>query len=115
MKGIIWYYKNTKQAKELLKDMIKNYEQMGIKLGSSHFACRESKHEMHVELDNGDIWKVLPVTEQRRGEKCNISYISRTIPKKIVRVLIMPCTMAYPYQGISYWYEEPVVEPNANV
>ena len=115
MKGIIWYQENTEQAKEILKKMIEKYKLFNINIAPGRGHSRETKYEMHVEFDNGDVWDVFKARESCRGYKCNISYVSRSIPLDMVNVIIYPCTIAPPYHGINYWYEEPIVRPNANV
>lgn len=110
MRGIIWYQENKEDAQELLEDMIEKYERMGV----SRSAYRQMKDTLTVEFENGDKWDVFRATESRRGHKCNISYISRLIPEEVVHVLIIPCTMSYPYHAINYWYEKPVAAPNTN-
>lgn len=114
MRGIIWYWENKGDAQELLEDMIEKYERMGVKLSPSRSAYRQTKDTLTVEFENGDRWDVFRATESRRGHKCNISYISRLIPEEVVHVLIIPCTMSYPYHAINYWYEKPVAAPNTN-
>lgn len=114
MRGIIWYWENMEDAQELLEDMIEKYERMGIKLSPSRSAYRQMKDTLTVEFENGDKWDVFRATEGRRGYRCNISYISRLIPERVVDVIIIPCTIGYPYHAINYWCEEPVAVPNAN-
>ena len=111
MKGIIWYQKDSDQGWQILRRIIKNYEAIGIHIAPFYYACRKD----HCIFDNGDRWDVVVAREGSRGHKCNISYVSQLIPEEFINVVIIPCTIAYPYHGVNYWYEEPITAPNANV
>jgi len=109
MDGIIWYWRNYNQAKDILRGMLDKYKEQGINPSIKYtHPIQEMRREMFVALDNGDRWRVIQVNPQTRGMKCNISYISYSIPEEMVNNIIKPCTIDYyyPYRGFNYWTEE---------
>ena len=104
MKGIIWCARdsakeNWDKATEILTKIVEDY------LRSGHFCIKDKQlsSERVVTFDNGDQWKIVYASEYQRGQKCNISYIQRSISKDIIDNIIKPCTIAPPFQGYKEW------------
>ena len=104
MTGIVWC--NTLiEGIEQLERIEEQYKAMGIK------SIEKNKSISHYSIifENEDYWKVVISTENARGHKCNISYISRQIPLSVIKTIIFPCTRALPYTAYHY-YGDPVGE-----
>lgn len=98
IRGIVWGA-TLEEAKEEL-----------TRIKHSYLAChREVTHEVNsrlagvIEFDNGDLWEAKRVSEDCRGIKCNISYISSKIDKELIDNIILPCTISSPYNGVHYY------------
>lgn len=83
-----------------LQRMIDNYIAMQHAITSQVI----SKNNSRVIFDNGDEWRVLTATENRRGIRCNIAYIDRTIDKHIVETVIQRTMVSMPYMAYKYFY-----------
>lgn len=95
MKGIIWG--NTEGiAIDKLNKMVEAYQKLGFSV--------IKRTKLDCLFDNGDTWRACRCGDNERGRKCNISYIDETIPKEKVNSIILPCTIAYPYQATHYYY-----------
>ncbi len=99
MKGVIWYWVNQSSAIDELRAMAQRYKKQGIDV----VTFITSKYQPHVIFANGDIWKVLAARDSSRGQKCNISYISRRIPQEWIHNIVEPNTMEMPFRGFCYW------------
>ena len=90
MKGIIWCARdsakeNWDKANEILTKIVEDY------LRSGHFCIKDKRlsSERVVTFYNGDQWKIVYASEEYpRGERCNISYIQRSISKDIIDSII---------------------------
>lgn len=101
MKGIIWYKDDWVKGFEQLEKIIEKYQQINI--STKRFA--RSRFDSFAEFQNGDIWRVKCAGEQSRGQRCNVSYIERSIDYNIYECIISHCTTAYPYNAIRLWGE----------
>ena len=98
MKAIVWYDKYFETAKEFIKTQIEKYKIMGIE-----GRIIETKSFFRFYADNGDLWQTASSRESSRGMKCNISYVEKSIPEEFINCVIKPCTVAYPYNAITYY------------
>ena len=96
MKGIIWGNKE-KIAIDKLDRMVETYQKLGISV--------VKRTRLDCLFDNGDTWIACRCNDNGRGRKCNISYIDKAIPDEEVNSIILPCTIAYPYQATYYYYD----------
>ena len=101
MQGIIWYWHNQTSAIDKLKQIVHNYEKIGIPILRKCF----TKTESYVFFSNGDNWRVVQACDSGRGCKCNISYIQRGMPLEIEQSIIYPSTIAPPFHGYLFWDE----------
>ena len=97
MNGAIWYYENREAAIEKLLDIKDKYNRIGVETVRSSISSY--RNDCNITFDNGDYWRTIFAGSNSRGHKLNISYISRDIPYEIIRNIILPCTIAFPYQG----------------
>lgn len=96
MKGIIWG--NTEQiAIDKLNKMVEAYQMLGFSV--------VKRTKLDCSFDNGDTWRACRCNDNERGRKCNISYIDEAIPKEKVSTIILPSTIAHPYQATHYYYD----------
>ena len=99
MIGIVWG-STFEHALNKIKEIEKSYERYRT---SNLISKRESKHSYELIYENGDKWLACPAAESQRGHKCNISYIDRNIPTDFIVTIIIPSTVAGPYQAINYY------------
>lgn len=100
MKGIIWTSKVKYPKAEIkLNDIVLKYEKINISV-EKH---KKSIGNEMVLFSNGDEWRIVKASDCSRGIRCNISYIDYNIESDIVNTLIIPCTIAMPYQGFLYY------------
>lgn len=95
MRGIIWG-KTEQIAIAELEKIVEAYKKAG------YLSARITK--LDCSFNNGDIWRACRCSENERGRKCNISYIDVNIPKESVDNIILPATIALPYQATHYYY-----------
>lgn len=107
MIGIIWT-ENIEAGNKKLEQMIEDYSQTKINMTS----YMHSKYGSIVSFENGDRWRVVLPSDRRRGERCNIAYIDRTIDKKTVDEVIFPSLIRYPYTAYKYIALSPEIEDN---
>lgn len=100
MTGIVWG-STFKRALDKIKEIEKSYKRYRT---SNLIFKRKNKYSYELTYDNGDRWIACKAVESLRGYKCNISYIDVNIPKDYVETIIMPSTVAGPYQAIKYFY-----------
>ena len=105
MKGIVWYYIYEDGIKQL-RQIQANYECLKIKTVRERF----NRFDSFIEFNNGDIWRLAPGRDSSRGNKINVSYIVRRIEEEVVRCIIKPCTVAYPFQAFRYYGPYPKEE-----
>ena len=98
IRGIV-YGESTLSAKQQLKDIIFNYECLGIYIKRK----RESLRSLEIEFENGDFWRALKATENCRGMSCNVAYIEHTIAKEVVWNVIKPTIKSLPFQAYEYF------------
>ncbi len=98
MRGIVWY-KNKENGFEKMRSIMHGYNKMGINI----IEVRRGKEEIIAVYENKDIWRCVPVSENRRGLKANVSLIERAIDKKLVNLIIYPATVASPYNAYSFY------------
>ena len=101
MKGAVWGV-TMERARLKLWKIVEDYEEMGIKPVKKV----NNMVSTWVEFDNGDHWKAIAAYDSARGNSINISYIDYDIPEKVVNCIIKPCTKAYPFQAINYYWAE---------
>ena len=82
--------------------IVEDYEKIGIK----PIKKVNSSSSAWVEFDNGDYWKAIGAHDSARGNSINISYIDHAISEDVVNCIIKPCTKAYPFQAINYYWTE---------
>lgn len=98
MKGIIWY-NNRSRGEEKINEIINRYDIMGIRIIKE----LNSKNNSFVIFENGDIWRLVDITESAKGQKCNISFIEQGIKKDFINIIIKPCTTALPFTAYNYY------------
>ena len=104
MTGIIWC--NTFiEGIEQLERIEEHYKMMDVKVIEKN----KSINHYSIVFENKDYWKVVVPSENARGHKCNISYISRQISLSTIQTIIYPATTALPYTAYHY-YGDPVRE-----
>lgn len=99
MIGIVWG-STFEHALDKIKEIEKSYERYRI---SNLISKRESKYSYELIYENGDKWLACSPTESQRGRKCNVSYIDINIPVDFIETIIIPSTVAGPYQAINYY------------
>ena len=102
MRGIIYYESSWENGNKKLKEIIKQYSQIGISVIECH--CNKITSSW-AEFENGDIWKVIKANDSARGYRCNIAYIERCISYNIYRCIIAPKVLDFPYSAIHLWGE----------
>lgn len=101
MKGIVWG-NNFQIAKNKLKEIEKQYEQLGYNLLSKRNGNATNIYELVYA--NGDMWRAVAANTNARGYRANVSYIDRSIPDDLIDTIIKPTTIAPPYNAIHYFY-----------
>lgn len=101
MKGIIYYNSSWENGNEQLKQIVTNYEHMGIPTTKCHYM----QHNSLAKFENGDTWQVLYANDYARGYKCNIAYIERSIDYDIYRCIIAPKMLDFPFSAFRLWGE----------
>lgn len=99
MIGIVWG-STFEHALDKIKEIEKSYERYRT---SNLISKRESKYSYELIYENGDKWLACSATESQRGRKCNVSYIDINIPVDFIETIIIPSTVAGPYQAINYY------------
>ena len=105
MKGAVWGA-TMERARLKLWKIVEDYEKIGIK----PIKRVNSISSAWVEFDNGDYWKAIGAHDSARGNSINISYIDHAISEDVVNCIIKPCTKAYPFQAINYYWTEGIEE-----
>lgn len=101
MKGVVWGL-TFDAAVTKLRQIEKNYKRSH----TAHLVRKiQNKSEHRLEYDNGDVWRAVSAREARLGLRYNISYIDARINKDIIDCIIKPCSIAYPYHAINYFYD----------
>lgn len=99
MIGIVWG-----STFEYALDKIKKIEESYKRYHTSNLISkRETKYSYELTYDNGDRWLACRAAESQRGHKCNVSYIDTNIPVDFIETIIIPSTVAGPYQAINYY------------
>ena len=99
MRGTVWG--STFQiASNKLDEIIKNYIQYHIPVRR----IVKSKNNRWAEFENGDVWRACSAHESMRGIRSNISYIDYMISPIIIDSVIKPCTTAFPFQAVHYYW-----------
>lgn len=101
MKGAVWGA-TMKRARLKLWKIVEDYEKIGIK----PIRKVNSITSAWVEFDNGDYWVAVNANDSSRGKSINISYIDYDISEEVVNRIIKPCTKAYPFQAVNYYWTE---------
>lgn len=106
MRGIVWGL-TFDAAKEQLGHIERDYE-----LYHTAKLVRKivTRWEYRLEYDNDDDWRAVGAAENRRGMKCNVSYVDARIDANTLECIIKPCTIAGPYHAINYFYPDITVE-----
>ncbi len=50
----------------------------------------KTKHQLYVELKNGNTYRVVPATQNSRGYRCDRAYIGLPIDEEILDCVIKP-------------------------
>ena len=109
MKGVVWG-STFKIASKKLNEIIENYNL--YRIPTKHIV--KSKYNYYVTFENGDIWRACSSRESSRGVRANVSYIDQMISPIFVDTVIKPCTIAYPFQAVHYYWpgEDEKIETN---
>lgn len=99
MKGIIWG-ETTVRANSKLQQIMDEYENYKI---ANLVRWEKLNSKTTIQYDNGDTWIALRADENRRGQRCNVSYIDTRIDPDIIQQIIIPCTTAAPFRAIQYF------------
>jgi hypothetical protein len=101
MQGIVWYKDDKNMAINFMYELIDNYKKIYIPINT----LRNSKNNFYVNFTNGDEWRILKITENNRGYKCNLSYYPAM--EELSREefnFVRSSTSALPfYAAVSYW------------
>lgn len=99
MKGAVWG--STFQiASKKLDEVIEQYTMYRI----PPRRVTKSKYNYWVEFENGDVWRACSARESMRGIKSNVAYIDQMISPIFVDTVIKPCTTAFPFQAVHYYW-----------
>lgn len=63
---------------------------------------RRTKHEYSVTFDNGDNWRAVPASENRRGCKANVAYVDHRIDEEFIP-MINACVAVGPWSAFNYF------------
>jgi hypothetical protein len=99
MIGIVWG-STFKHALDKIKEIEESYKRYHT---SNLISKRETKYSYELTYNNGDRWLACRATESQRGHKCNVSYIDTNISVDFIETIIIPSTVAGPYQAINYY------------
>lgn len=97
MKGIVWgatYQEATDKLTEIITDYVKTYGEEII----DKVSC--NKNHYYVFFTNGDNWKAVRAHESQRGNRCNISYVSKNITDDFLIDVIAHSTTSLPFHAI---------------
>ena len=103
MRGIVWCT-TFLEGIEQIEKIEEQYKKLNIKVIEKN----KSINHYSITFENKDVWRVILATNNARGYKCNISYISYQIPSSIIRDIIYPTTITFPYSAYHY-YGEPLL------
>lgn len=95
MRGIVWC-SNFQEGVAKMDEIRSHYDCLPLIVTKGN-----NRYEIHYE--NGDYWKVCTASGHARGNKCNVSYVSRKISANIFDTIIRPCTRLHPYQAFAYY------------
>lgn len=100
IKIVIWS-KDLESGKKELEKVVKDYQRIGVEIQKE----RHSKYESVIEFKNGHYIRLVPSTESRRGIKCNISIVDRSIEQEFFDCIIRACTIIPPIQAFRFFGE----------
>ena len=100
MKGIIWYDSKL-NAQHQLTELIARYNAINIQVEE----YKKGTTQESVRFENGDFWKTCPANRSMKGNRCNISFIERSIPPDFYETVIRPVTSALPYRAVWFYGE----------
>ena len=94
MTGIIWGRTQERANEELekVKDQYLAHGKVFSYIKKDGFGTQD-----------GDCWRAVKANDSARGYLCNISYIDKIISEDIIKMIIIPATKGYPYQGFKYF------------
>lgn len=99
MKVIIWYNEDINNGRKEMERVVDTFKRFQIEVETE----RHTKRDSVIKFKNGDYIKVIPAVESQRGQKCNISYVERSIDQKYFDMIIRACTIAPPIQGFNLY------------
>ena len=99
MIGII-FYKDQTNGKYQFQKIIKNYEQLKIKI----VKIRTSQNYDEVKFENGDFWQAVPLSSNTKGQRCNVAYVEWDITQEEIYTIIEPMLTLKPYTAIHIFY-----------
>lgn len=95
MIGYIWYDILDEKIKNKWNLLIQNYQSLGIVAKK----IVDNKHSHKVEFSNGDIWRMVPASDDIKVHRCNISYIDIRISPEVISTIINHVTTRMPYHA----------------
>lgn len=99
MKGIVWGL-TMERAQNKFWSIVEDYKRIGI----NPVRVSSGSSSTFATFENGDHWMAVRASENQRGRATNISYIDDEIPQEVINCIIKPCTKAYPFQAINYYW-----------